>query len=1290
MLNASTWGRTIPEILGMTRSTFLAIWAANIRHGNSSKKGKKKGVKTYIENIDMLIGTNPIEGVLQMWSNNTNRYNLNFLKYHSPIGNAVVIPDPDFYFLVGATAELGGNARGIFNDYGDPSSGALLSGGSGGGSGYTGASVVSVIGPGTPATIAVSDAFGGTLNAFFVLDGGSGFEVGHSYPTITLSGGGSGAIIPVGTVAKRVIGGTQEYPLYNIWQPGPDLVNAWAMQWWPYVYSWRPGSATVSFYGNGFGDFTYGIPYGNGFVDLYYAQLASTKPKSPMSFNRFTFEPVLANGTEYADAGLSAQQELMPEYAGAGSSDADLGATGMIPDWRIEVKGKQTRWPSGDCDFVDMIAHIIKAAQVQVGTELGLIHQGLNCNVLPGFVQKNMFASLEPANPPIVFPQPNSVGSILIAIFQWRGSTGAAPVATDTAGNTYHPVLNESDSSLYWASSVGFGINNFVSSTFTGAGFAFDARFYIFEADSSSDTLEDSDSASGTTVGPQVVTVAVDTAGPALLLLYVRVNGTPVGSTLFNWTDLNPSLNFGTFNMDQPLVMQRIVKSAGHYAVSFNVAGGTPYRMALVAIAQSQPSKFPETLGDILDKPSLDLTRQQCQANGLSGALCGNAQRPAADWLKDIYTCADAAPVWSGFKLKTIPRSEVSNMGNGAVYFSPTASGPIAFLTQSDLIGDDKNPPLTIDRAPLVDANNVMQIEHVNRANDYNFGVVSEIESATIAVEGPRKDSPLKLDMIQSADVARRVLAIETRRKVYLRRTYKFKMLAKWIWLEAMDLINLTMDDPASGISSIDLRIVSISENDKYELEVEAEPFLYGVNAPDPLVATVVAPNNFDSGVVPSLVNAPIFFEPPTAATVNNALELGIVVSDSDPNYGGCFVWVSVDGGASYGAAPIATILGNGITGALTSPWPAGLDPDTVNDLLVDLTESNGSLASYSAAEKNNFLSLIFVEGASTCTYELASYQTATLTSPHHYTIPAAVGIRRDVFHQPPAGSVAHGTGKRFAFLGPLGTGVPIDGIALLPMQPLWEGVTLKFKFQAFNQLLGGVQDLASCTAYSYTPGGCAIVPAADIVTMPVTSPAPGTFVVPHGLSYTPAFVVVQMTSNGDIWPISWDGTNVTLGATDTGLTALVTMFANPAAANVPLSPALAGNFSVPHGLPGTPTVSISQEDVPATFWRQSTAYTSTDLNLVASADGITGKDYAWIVPPTTLSLPRFARMNLTPALAGNFTVAHGLAWTPKLVIVRMSAGGLIYLQYPTFADATNLYLTASADGLTGEAMIWG
>src|SRR5215471_1276821 len=127
MLNAATYGLTIPTIYGMTRSTFLAIWAANLREGGSGKKSKKKGVKTYVENVDFLIGSNPILNVAQMWSNNTNNYTLDVAVQSTAVGgfgaSTITITDPDFYSVIGVTADV--RILGIFNDYGDESSGAI-------------------------------------------------------------------------------------------------------------------------------------------------------------------------------------------------------------------------------------------------------------------------------------------------------------------------------------------------------------------------------------------------------------------------------------------------------------------------------------------------------------------------------------------------------------------------------------------------------------------------------------------------------------------------------------------------------------------------------------------------------------------------------------------------------------------------------------------------------------------------------------------------------------------------------------------------------------------------------------------------------------------------------------------------------------------------------------------------------------------------------------------------------------------------------------------------------------
>jgi hypothetical protein len=689
-----------------------------------------------------------------------------------------------------------------------------------------------------------------------------------------------------------------------------------------------------------------------------------------------------------------------------------------------------------------------------------------------------------------------------------------------------------------------------------------------------------------------------------------------------------------------------------------------------------------------------------------------DAQRKASDWLKDLYMCMNAAPVWGGFRQKSIAYSEVSVIGDGsaaddstaptggfaACFLSPTANGPVADLTDDDLIADGSNPPVVVGRKAQVDANNILQVQHFDRNNKYNQATVSEPESGAIYLYGPRKLPPTVLNMIVDPTVARKILAIQIRRKVYLRNTYKFKVQPKFLFLEAMDLITVT--EPRIGLNQTPLRLTSVKETKSGGLECEAENFIYGLHYPNNLTATIVTPNVVDINADPGSVNTPIFLEPPTAMTVNEAQQLWIPVSSSNPNYGGCNVFVSTDGGASYGTNPIFTIFGKAVTGILASPWPAGLDPDFVNDLVLDLSESLGSLASYPLTDENNFVFPFYVEGSTTCGYELGTYSTATLTSAYHYTLPASPnGLRRAVYHQPLSGSVSHAAGKRFAFLGAASVAVQNQfgdgsGIAKLALQPTWVGQTLFFKFQAFNIFGAAVQDLADCTPYSYAPGNCAIIPSPEIVTIPVTSPAPGNFTVAHGLLATPLFAIVQMTSSGDIWlqrPLSVDGTNVYLTASDTGLTANVSFFYGPADASVPLSPSAGGAYVVPHGLASTPTLGLVQMDSSGDIWKGTPPYTSTDLNLIASDAGITGKDYAWVTAPRTPTLTRFISVALAPGAPGNFTVPHGLLAMPKLVIVRMSGatGGKIWLQLPSF-DGTNLFLTASDGGITGEAGVWG
>src|ERR1700723_2347657 len=141
MLQASTYGMATPQIYGTTLATILAIWAQNLRQGSCGKKGKKKGVQCFAENMDFLIAANPVECALQVW-NNTTKYPLDFLPYRVAPGagvQSVTIPDPNFYKLIAVSAELSLVTPITFDCFGAP--GPLVFSG-GGGTGSVNASVI--------------------------------------------------------------------------------------------------------------------------------------------------------------------------------------------------------------------------------------------------------------------------------------------------------------------------------------------------------------------------------------------------------------------------------------------------------------------------------------------------------------------------------------------------------------------------------------------------------------------------------------------------------------------------------------------------------------------------------------------------------------------------------------------------------------------------------------------------------------------------------------------------------------------------------------------------------------------------------------------------------------------------------------------------------------------------------------------------------------------------------------------------------------------------------------------
>ena len=122
MLQASCYGLTIPNVMGLVKSPLYPIEAWNLRQGYSSgKKDKKKGIKTYVENVDMLLGSNPIVGYHAIWSNNDPKAGDYYTAEHPTIAasqTSVSISDPLFKGIVCVTLDV--PISGSYDDYGGP------------------------------------------------------------------------------------------------------------------------------------------------------------------------------------------------------------------------------------------------------------------------------------------------------------------------------------------------------------------------------------------------------------------------------------------------------------------------------------------------------------------------------------------------------------------------------------------------------------------------------------------------------------------------------------------------------------------------------------------------------------------------------------------------------------------------------------------------------------------------------------------------------------------------------------------------------------------------------------------------------------------------------------------------------------------------------------------------------------------------------------------------------------------------------------------------------------------
>ena len=442
---------------------------------------------------------------------------------------------------------------------------------------------------------------------------------------------------------------------------------------------------------------------------------------------------------------------------------------------------------------------------------------------------------------------------------------------------------------------------------------------------------------------------------------------------------------------------------------------------------------------------SLTSYQQYCQALGLFISPAYTQSRAGSDVIQELCDATNAAPVWSGGVLKIVPYGDTAVTGNGATY-TPDLT-PLFDLSDDDFL-EREDGPVTIVRKTPADAYNRIGVQFRNRLNQYNQEVVTVEDQDAIEKYGLKVASNLTCDFICDSAIAKQVAQLALQRWLYKRNEYEFELGARYAMLEPMDIVTLT--DAGLGMNRVTVRLIEVEEQDD-GFRCIAEDLPIGVAA----AATYAHDNGLrwqnTTAIAPLSCAAPVIFELPSETSVTG-LALAVAAGETlgDAMYGGCRVWLSLDG-TNY--AEGGMIIGSSRYGTLTSAMAAGVRNLNPSGTLAVSMRSGGQLISGSAADMQKGTTRLIVGD------EYLSYQTATLTGANAYTLS---NLNRGLYRTSPSAK-ASGT-----------TWVRVDDLVaqLADITPAMIGQTVYIKLTAFNVYRAAEESLASVPAYSYTITG--------------------------------------------------------------------------------------------------------------------------------------------------------------------------------------------------------------------------
>lgn len=381
---------------------------------------------------------------------------------------------------------------------------------------------------------------------------------------------------------------------------------------------------------------------------------------------------------------------------------------------------------------------------------------------------------------------------------------------------------------------------------------------------------------------------------------------------------------------------------------------------------------------------------------------------------------------------------------------------PIYNLTDLDFVDErGGKDPVQAARVDPFSLPTIQRVECLSRTNQYGATPVEARDQSQIELYGARVGSTIQgHEICDEINVGPIVAQAILQRQLYVRAHFTFKLSWEYGLLDPMDVV--TISDANLGLSDFPVRVVSIEEDDKGLLTITAEELTVGVSTPVLYPSSGPAAFQPNQGAAAAPINPPLIWEPPTALTGGRPQvwvgASGGASGVADPDWGGAYVWISLDDVAYTQIAVITQPLRQGF---LTAALPLATGWDATDALSISLAESAGTLSGTSQASAQQGLTRSLVDG------ELLAYESATLTGTNAYNL---TGLQRGLYG---TAAAAHASGASFARLD--------DAVVAYDLPSNYIGQTLYFKFQSFNVFGIGVQSLSTCAVYSYTPIGAGV-----------------------------------------------------------------------------------------------------------------------------------------------------------------------------------------------------------------------